>query len=263
MSLNSKLCKKIAIQQLKGRWKVPIIVELISIVLLFSFFAVFPFRELQQILELSESGDLNFLKVFEKYFIKLLALSLFTYLIIPIFSVSIKNLYVSLFKTKEKITFMTFINGFNLSGKGLLLYFYESIWISIWILPSYIFYFIFIFVTALTLKTNYIFAIIAFVCYILVLGIIAFVKSIQYQFAEYILVDQSSIDIAKALSLSVKITKNHLWELILFRLSFILWDLLCLISLGIASIWVDPYKIMAYTNKFKYLLKLYEKQQGQ
>lgn len=49
----------------------------------------------------------------------------------------------------------------------------------------------------------------------------------------------------ECLNESKKVTKGHKWELFVFDLSFIGWDILCTLSLGIGFLWLLPYKAAA------------------
>jgi uncharacterized membrane protein len=48
-------------------------------------------------------------------------------------------------------------------------------------------------------------------------------------------------------------TEGHKMELFVLGLSFIGWGFLCVITLGIASIWVIPYMQATYANAYKSL----------
>lgn len=69
-------------------------------------------------------------------------------------------------------------------------------------------------------------------------GIIA---SYRYRFALYNLCDDPSLGVMEALNMSKAQTRGHKWQLFVLDLSFIGWNLLCLLTLGILSIWIMPY----------------------
>ena len=46
-------------------------------------------------------------------------------------------------------------------------------------------------------------------------------------------------------------TRGRKADLFVLDLSFIGWGLLCLITFGIAAIWVNPYMQATYTNVYK------------
>ena len=55
---------------------------------------------------------------------------------------------------------------------------------------------------------------------------------------------------------SKKLMDGHKWEYFIFNLSFIGWDLLVIITLGIAAIWVVPYETTAKIMYYDELKKL-------
>lgn len=52
----------------------------------------------------------------------------------------------------------------------------------------------------------------------------------------------------------MQMTNGHKMDLFVLELSFIGWGLLCVITLGIAGIWVMPYMSATYVNAY-YSLK--------
>lgn len=69
-------------------------------------------------------------------------------------------------------------------------------------------------------------------------GIIA---SYRYRFALYNLCEHPSMSVMEALRMSKAQTRGHKWQLFVLDLSFIGWNLLCSLTLGILSIWIMPY----------------------
>jgi uncharacterized membrane protein len=57
----------------------------------------------------------------------------------------------------------------------------------------------------------------------------------------YILAENEELSVMEAISLSKKMMKGNKWKLFCLELSFIGWTLLCILTLGIASLWVNPY----------------------
>lgn len=72
----------------------------------------------------------------------------------------------------------------------------------------------------------------------LIPGIIA---SYRYAMTPYILAERDDLSVMEAISLSKKMMKGNKWELFFLDLTFIGWAILCIVTLGIASLWVDPY----------------------
>ncbi len=69
-------------------------------------------------------------------------------------------------------------------------------------------------------------------------GIIA---SYRYSMSYYILNDNPNMSADEARKASIEMMKGHKWQLFCLHLSFIGWILLCLLTFGILSFWVEPY----------------------
>lgn len=69
-------------------------------------------------------------------------------------------------------------------------------------------------------------------------GIIA---GYRYRFALYNLCDDPGMGVMEALNMSKAQTRGHKWELFVLDLSWIGWNILCGLTLGILSIWITPY----------------------
>lgn len=81
------------------------------------------------------------------------------------------------------------------------------------------------------------------------------VKAYSYAMAHYIMAENPEIKALDAMKKSEKMMDGHKWDLFVFDLSFILWNLLVMITFGIAVIYVGPY---IETSKANYYLKLKE-----
>lgn len=75
-------------------------------------------------------------------------------------------------------------------------------------------------------------------------GIIA---AISYSLSIYIFVDETKTSPMDIIRESKRITQGNKWDLFVFGLSFILWDMLVSITFGIAAIYVVPYQSVALT----------------
>ena len=69
-------------------------------------------------------------------------------------------------------------------------------------------------------------------------GIIA---GYRYRFALYNLCENPEMGVMEAINMSKAQTRGHKWELFVLDLSWIGWNLLCALTLGILSIWIAPY----------------------
>ena len=74
------------------------------------------------------------------------------------------------------------------------------------------------------------------------------VKSFSYAMAWYILAENPNMTAREAITESRRIMNGHKFEYFVLSLSFILWMLLCTVTLGIAYIYVAPYMQLTFTN---------------
>lgn len=74
------------------------------------------------------------------------------------------------------------------------------------------------------------------------------IKLISYSMSFYVLAENPNMTAREALNESKEIMHGHKWELFVLYLSFIPWSLLCLITFGLAFIYVYPYMMLTMTN---------------
>ena len=86
--------------------------------------------------------------------------------------------------------------------------------------------------------------------------VIGGIISIYCTFSIFLILDRK-IDVFKAIYISAKLIRGHFWEILLLGLSFILWYIISIITLGVAMLWVLPYITVTFAN---YYLILYKKQ---
>lgn len=67
------------------------------------------------------------------------------------------------------------------------------------------------------------------------------IKSISYSQMFYLLAEDEDLEAADAQKKSMELMEGHKWEYFVLCLSFIPWYLLCVITLGLAAIYVSPY----------------------
>ena len=85
--------------------------------------------------------------------------------------------------------------------------------------------------------------------YLTIIG--GFIKSYEYRMIPYILADNPKIDRKEAFKLSKKMMKGNKWKTFVLDLSFILWNILSLITFGILNIlYVNPYKAATVTELY-------------
>lgn len=113
----------------------------------------------------------------------------------------------------------------------------------------------------MVLLIAYTFATVLLTLYSVVFGVIAIIGMIplsclisvkvrRYDGAFICMTDTPDASVWKATGACAPIFRDHNWELFVFDLSFILWILLAVVTLGIGSLYVVPYQEIAFVNYF-------------
>lgn len=76
----------------------------------------------------------------------------------------------------------------------------------------------------------------------LLLFIPGIVASYSYSMTSIILAENPELKANEAIARSKQLMHGNRWRLFCLELSFIGWDLLCILSMGIGSLWLNPYK---------------------
>lgn len=267
-----KKYKQFAKLQLKGRWTVPVLMTLVALIInvIFSLpeYINYPY---EQLLAAIQQGDfyavVNFFynsdsKISNTPFI----LSIIHTLVTFVLTFVCVRIYIKLSQSPDKVSFSDYLQNFNYWGRGILVGLWKFLWLIIWSLIILPITFICAFIIVM-FETPKIMAggdineiliaptLILTVIILVLLTIIRIVKGLSYSMAELIAAEHEKCTITQALNISKKITKGHKKELFLMYLSFILWYLLCIITLNIASLWVSPYISMTKVNAYHALLK--------
>ena len=79
------------------------------------------------------------------------------------------------------------------------------------------------------------------------------IKAISYSFSFYILAENKGKSALECINESKAMTEGHKMDLFVLGLSFIGWALLCIITFGIAYIWVGPYMQATFVNAYNSL----------
>ena len=83
------------------------------------------------------------------------------------------------------------------------------------------------------------------------------IKSYSYHLVPYILAENPAIKALDAITLSRKLMKGHKWECFLLELSFLGWDLLGIITLGLSNVlFTAPYKMAVFGEYYARLRRL-------
>lgn len=267
-----KKYKQFAKLQLKGRWTVPVLMTLVALIInvIFSLpeYINYPY---EQLLAAIQQGDFyavaNFFynsdsQISNTPFI----LSIIHTLVTFVLTFVCVRIYIKLSQSPDKVSFSDYLQNFNYWGRGILVGLWKLLWLIIWSLIILPITFICAFIIVM-FETPKIMAggdineiliaptLILTVIILVLLTIIRIVKGLSYSMAELIAAEHEKCTITQALNISKKITKGHKKELFLMYLSFILWYLLCIITLNIASLWVSPYIAMTKVNAYHALLK--------
>lgn len=267
-----KKYKQFAKLQLKGRWTVPVLMTLVALIInvIFSLpeYINYPY---EQLLAAIQQGDfyavVNFFynsdsQISNTPFI----LSIIHTLVTFVLTFVCVRIYIRLSQSPDKVSFTDYLQNFNYWGRGILVGLWKFLWLIIWSLIILPITFICAFIIVM-FETPKIMAggdineiliaptLILTVIILVLLTIIRIVKGLSYSMAELISAEHEKCTITQALNISKKITKGHKKELFLMYLSFILWYLLCIITLNIASLWVSPYISMTKVNAYHALLK--------
>ncbi|MGN1373034.1 MAG: DUF975 family protein [Candidatus Coproplasma sp.] len=81
------------------------------------------------------------------------------------------------------------------------------------------------------------------------------VKAYAYSMSHYILADNPNMDISQARKRSIELMDGNKWRLFCLDLSFIGWGILCILTCGILSFWVQPYRQCAYAAFYEEILR--------
>ncbi len=220
-----KKYKKFALTQLSGRWTVVVLVTLC----IFTLSTIF---SLPDTLNLIKSGYPMALLSGSREQIQAAAdayvgsssnlVEIIQLVVSAILEVASLNVYLKMSRSPEPVSFSAFLEGLNNWARATLAILWTFLWIFIW---SFL---------------------------LIIPGII---KSFAYSQIFYIIAEYKEISVTKALKISMIITKGHKWDLFVMHLTFIGWDLLCIITFGLALLWVQPYRTMTCTNAYHAMLK--------
>ena len=241
--------KKSALESLKGRWKIPLIASLITIGLIICLIVtVYPW-------EILFSSDFSAFYI-SSFIGKMLVLYAVILLIFPVLTFSYLVLIQKMRKTKEKIVFSDYVEGFSFWNKGILAVLWQCLWYFLWVLLYCAGFAVVVFLYTLLIQTILSFlGIILLYVALAVLYVFIFSKYYSYCMNLYILANNPKIKIKKALALSIKITNGYRGKLFLLDLSFFGWYLLCCLTLGIGLFFFLPYYSMTFSNACEFLRK--------
>ena len=79
------------------------------------------------------------------------------------------------------------------------------------------------------------------------------IKSYSYSMAYFILCDNPSLSPDEAITKSKEMMDGHKWELFCLDLSFIGWRILCVLTVGILSFWVEPHVQVSHAEFYEHI----------
>ena len=80
------------------------------------------------------------------------------------------------------------------------------------------------------------------------------IKTYSYRLSYYILADNPTMSATEVRKRSIELMRGNKWRLFCLEFSFIGWELLCILTLGILSFWVAPYYNAAIAEFYQSLL---------
>lgn len=92
-------------------------------------------------------------------------------------------------------------------------------------------------------------------CLLIVPGI---VKSYSYAMTEFVLKDEPELKFNAAIEKSMAMMQGHKFDLFYLQLTFIGWILLCILTLGIGLLWLNPYMTSATAHFYQEVKAEYE-----
>ena len=88
----------------------------------------------------------------------------------------------------------------------------------------------------------------------LLLVIPGIIKGYAYSMAYYVKRDNPTLSSTEAITKSRNLMNGHKWRLFCLEFSFIGWDLLSILTLGILQLWLAPYKAFARAEFYRDLI---------
>ena len=82
------------------------------------------------------------------------------------------------------------------------------------------------------------------------------IAAYRYSLTSYILAENPEMDANDAITRSKELMKGNKWRLFCLRFSFIGWDILSILTLGIGDLWLTPYQTAATAAFYRELVPL-------
>jgi len=229
MLFDRKKYKIFAKKQLHKRWKIPVLVTIISglVMTLFSIPEMIltlrspSFHELLEI-DFSDFESLSFLLNQLSYESTSDVISIIQIAVKAILTVAGICVYLKMSRSPEKVFLSDFFDGMNNWWRAILAALWQFLWIFLW---SLLF---------------------------IIPGII---KAISYSQTFYLIAEHKNLSVTKALRISKLLTHGHKFDIFVMHLSFLGWMILATIPAGLGFIFLEPYLNLSFINAYHAMLK--------
>ena len=91
----------------------------------------------------------------------------------------------------------------------------------------------------------------------------AIILGLAYGMVPYVIRDNKEMGVREVLRTSRLMMRGHKWQLFVLEMTFIGWVLLCIITLGIGLLWLQPYMATSFAHFYEDVKAEYESKQVQ
>ena len=216
--LDRKELKALSKNQLRGQWTTVVLINLLFIVIEFIIANLLNFSEVN----ISITMLISILNLVTMAFI----------------NISTYNLFIKLTRGKKvKFNDIFFTGKTFIKTIGIMLI--QSILVTVLFIILYFILFGLLFITSSSI-------ILLFIISVVIMMIL-----FAYLYPSIILMcEDEDRGIFECISMSFSLMHGNVWRYIVLQLSFIGWDLLCILSLGIGLLWLIPYQNTVNMNFF-------------
>lgn len=211
--------------QLRGRWTVPVMTVLVTMI----FIRVFNipmnlYIDSFGIIDLISHGDINgYINACSEMDPMIVYGLAFLVMIVSfVLEMASIHLYLKMSRSPEPVAFGDYVEGFSSWWRAIKAGLWEYLFIFLWS------------------------------CLFIIPGL---VKAFAYSQVFYLLDEFPNLTVRKAMKISMKITKGHKMNLFLMFLSFFGWFLLVPVTMSLINFWLIPYMSMTSINAYHAILK--------
>lgn len=189
-----------------------------------------------------------------------MALLLFSLMIGVILTLAVSRWALNLSVGSEAVGIGDFMSGFRFFLKAIGAELWQNLWVSLWsalfFVPAIIAFVFGLIAQGGSMGSEFttlgmIAIIIGVVLYLLGI-VVAIIKSISYS-QMYFILSEEKIGVLRSMRISKRMTKEHLGNLFILDLSFILWWMLSALTLGLATFYVFPYYMVTTAEAYVFM----------